>query len=56
VEVVRRARDEVVISGGLAPGEQVVLTNLAGVAEGMKLRTAGADPQQGPEAGNGEDR
>lgn len=37
VKVVRRTRNEVVVSG-LVPGEQVVLTNLAGTAEGMKLR------------------
>ena len=38
VEVVRRTRDEVVIGEGLATGDRVVLTNLAGVTEGMKLR------------------
>jgi hypothetical protein len=40
VEVVRRTRDEVVIGSGLAAGDQVVLTALAGAAEGMKLRPA----------------
>jgi hypothetical protein len=40
VDVVRRTRDEVVIGGGLAAGDQVVLTALAGAAEGMKLRPA----------------
>ncbi len=40
VTVIRRARDEVVIGEGLAPGERVVLTNLAGAAEGMRLRPA----------------
>jgi RND family efflux transporter MFP subunit len=40
VVVVRRTRDEVVIGGGLAAGDQVVLTALAGAAEGMKLRPA----------------
>lgn len=40
VEVLRRAREEVVIGVGLRDGEQVVLTNIAGAAEGMKLRPA----------------
>ncbi len=40
VEIVRRTRDEVVIGKGLEEGEQVVLTTLAGAAEGMKLRSA----------------
>ncbi len=56
VEVVRRARDEVVISGGLGPGDRVVLTNLAGAAEGMKLRPLDAAPMQTPDAGEGEGR
>jgi RND family efflux transporter MFP subunit len=38
VQVVRRAREEVVIGSGLQNGDQVVLTNVAGAAEGMKLR------------------
>jgi RND family efflux transporter MFP subunit len=38
VEVIRRTREEVVIDAGLRDGEQVVLTNVAGAAEGMKLR------------------
>jgi RND family efflux transporter MFP subunit len=54
VEVVRRARDVVVISGGLVPGDRVVLTNLAGAAEGMKLRPFDATPEQAPEAVEGE--
>lgn len=44
VEVLRRARDEVVIGKGLNPGDQIVLTNLAGAAEGMKLRPAEGEP------------
>lgn len=44
VEVVRRAREEVVIGGGLQAGEKVVLTNVAGAAEGMRLRPAAAAP------------
>lgn len=39
VEVVRRTREEVIIGRGLQDGEQVVLTNVSGAAEGMKLRT-----------------
>jgi RND family efflux transporter MFP subunit len=54
VEVVRRARDEVVISGGLGPGDRVVLTNLAGAAEGMKLRPLETEPEQNSEAAEGE--
>jgi hypothetical protein len=38
VEVIRRAREDVMIGAGLQDGEQVVLTNVAGAAEGMKLR------------------
>ena len=48
VEVLRRARDEVIIGEGLTPGDLVVLTHLAGAAEGMKLRPAGADPVSSP--------
>jgi RND family efflux transporter MFP subunit len=38
VEVIRRAREDVMIGAGLQDGEQVVLTNVAGAAEGMQLR------------------
>lgn len=55
VEVVRRARDEVVIGGGLNPGDRVVLTNLGGAAEGMKLRPAGEEPGTESLRGSGED-
>ncbi len=44
VEVLRRAREEVVIGTGLESGERVVLTPLAGAAEGMKLRPVGEEP------------
>jgi len=47
VEVIRRAREEIVVGQGLAEGEQVVLTNVAGAAEGMKLRPIGAEAQNG---------
>jgi RND family efflux transporter MFP subunit len=53
VKVVRRAHDEVVIGNDLAPGDRVVLTNLAGVAEGMKLRPAGEEPVPAPADGEG---
>ncbi|MEZ4598394.1 MAG: efflux RND transporter periplasmic adaptor subunit [Syntrophotaleaceae bacterium] len=49
VEVVRRTRDEVVIGNGLAAGERVLLTNLGGAAEGMKLRVVGEAPAAGTE-------
>ncbi|BCR03647.1 RND transporter [Desulfuromonas versatilis] len=48
VEVVRRARSEVVIGAGLEPGDRVVLTNVAGAAEGMKLRPAAAAGESRP--------
>ncbi|MDH3666337.1 MAG: efflux RND transporter periplasmic adaptor subunit [Paracoccaceae bacterium] len=38
VEVAWRGASEVLISGGLAPGERIVTTSLAIVAPGMKLR------------------
>jgi RND family efflux transporter MFP subunit len=51
VEVIHRAREEVVIGAGLQGGEMVVLTNVAGAAEGMKLQPAG-EPTTPPEARN----
>ncbi len=39
VEVVRRTRDEVVIGEGITSGDKVVLTPVAGAAEGMRLRS-----------------
>jgi RND family efflux transporter MFP subunit len=38
VEVLRRHRDEVVLTGGLAPGERVSLTPLAAPVEGMLVK------------------
>lgn len=38
VDVVRREKDDVLLSGGLQAGEKIVLTNLSGAADGMKLR------------------
>jgi len=40
VEVVRRERETVLVSGGLVGGEQVVVTPVTGAANGMLLRTA----------------
>ena len=51
VEVVRRTRDEVVVGDGLSAGDRVLLTNLGGAAEGMKLRAVGEAPAAGTEAG-----
>jgi len=48
VEVVRRTREEIVIGAGLQDGERVVLTNVAGAAEGMKLRPIGAGQPPAP--------
>ena len=39
VKTVRLERDEVLISQGLTPGDRVILTNLTGAANGMKLRS-----------------
>jgi multidrug efflux pump subunit AcrA (membrane-fusion protein) len=38
VEVLRRERETVVIGGGLAAGEAVVVSPLAAVVEGMAVR------------------
>jgi RND family efflux transporter MFP subunit len=40
VQIARLERDEVFISEGLAVGERLILTNLSGAANGMKLRSA----------------
>ncbi len=41
VEIARLERNEVYVSGGLEPGERIILTNLTGAADGMKLRAVG---------------
>jgi len=46
VEVLRRERETVLIGAGLEPGEQVILTSLTGVADGMQLRIASGDSQR----------
>jgi len=40
VKTVRLERDEVFVSEGLEPGDRIILTNLTGAANGMKLRYA----------------
>ncbi len=40
VEIASSSRDMVVISAGLAPGEQVITSPIRGVAEGMKIELA----------------
>ncbi len=46
VTVVRRKRDTVVLRDGFPEGAKVVLTNISGAAEGMKLRLAGEENPQ----------
>jgi RND family efflux transporter MFP subunit len=46
VTVVRRERDTVVLRDGFQEGDLVVLTNISGAAEGMKLRLAGEETQK----------
>ena len=43
VEVARSTREEVVVSSGLKAGDRVVMTNLAGAADGMSLRVVGVE-------------
>lgn len=40
VTVIREARDYVYVNGGLIPGDRIILTSLAGAADGMLLRLA----------------
>jgi len=44
VDVVRRGREEVVVSGGLAPGDQIVISPLRVVTDGMRVQTVPDDP------------
>jgi RND family efflux transporter MFP subunit len=46
VTVVRRERNTVVLRDGFPEGAKVVLTNISGAAEGMKLRLAGEENAQ----------
>ena len=38
VDIVRRERDDILVRAGLEAGEQIILTNLTGAADGMLLR------------------
>ncbi|MFN2369115.1 MAG: efflux RND transporter periplasmic adaptor subunit, partial [Desulfurivibrionaceae bacterium] len=40
VEIARLERKEVLVRAGLEAGERIILTNLTGAADGMKLRAA----------------
>ena len=46
VTVVRRERNTIVLRDGFPEGAEVVLTNISGAAEGMKLRLAGEENAQ----------
>ncbi|MGB6410187.1 MAG: HlyD family efflux transporter periplasmic adaptor subunit, partial [Candidatus Deferrimicrobiaceae bacterium] len=46
VTVVRRERDTVVLRDGFQEGAKVVLTNISGASDGMKLRLAGEENPQ----------
>ncbi len=45
VKPVRLEKDEVFINGGIEAGDLIILTNLTGAANGMKLRAAGKGAQ-----------
>ncbi|PLX92584.1 MAG: efflux RND transporter periplasmic adaptor subunit [Desulfuromonas sp.] len=45
VSVLRQGRGEVLVSAGLAAGDQVVVSPLSGAAPGMKLRTVAWEPR-----------
>lgn len=42
VIILRAEKEEVIISGGLKDRDMLILTNISGAADGMKLRVAGA--------------
>lgn len=46
VTVIRKEQDKIIVRDGLEEGDQVVLTNISGAAEGMKLRLAGGEEAQ----------
>jgi RND family efflux transporter MFP subunit len=54
VEVARTSGERVLISGGLAPGERVVVSNLQAVSDGMLVRVAA--PGQSRRAGAAEEQ
>jgi hypothetical protein len=51
VEVLRGERSQVVIGGGLAAGEDVIVSPLSAVVEGMQVRIARDEPDQAGLAG-----
>ena len=42
VEVMRRGREKVIVSGGLEPGDEVVVSPVRAVTDGMRVRTVAA--------------
>lgn len=56
VEIAWRGAETVLISSGLAPGERVVTTHLAVVADGMELRTGERSDAGGAMAGSADER
>ena len=48
VEVIRRGRREVIVGGGLAPDEQVIVSPMSAVTDGMAVRPV--DPTPAPQA------
>ena len=38
VEILRREKDQILVTGGVAPGDKLVLTNISGAADGALLR------------------
>lgn len=51
VEIVWKQDDRVFISKGLHPGEQLVVSNLSKVLDGMRVRIEGSDPTVKPRKG-----
>lgn len=48
VEIAFRGSDRLLITGGIEPGEQLIMTDLAAPVEGMALRTTDSAPDQSP--------
>jgi hypothetical protein len=46
VEVLRSDRQQTLVSSGLAQGDQVVVSTLDAVTDGMKVRISNGDPLQ----------
>jgi RND family efflux transporter MFP subunit len=46
ITVLRRERDTILVNGSLDGGERVVLTNISGAADGMKLRPVAAEVRE----------